>query len=172
MAATALFYLRPDKWQISAILLINLSLLSDYLDGSVALLQERTSRYGFWLDTILDRTTDFMIFISLAAGASNIDNEGIWFWVSISIGFRFLFDLVRWSPLLAGLGKNVMDMAKGKNRLVSSLFYCRPNLYLLLAIAVVIDEIYYFFVVSSIYGLVFTVALFFYLNRNFRRSRQ
>ena len=150
---------------------MNLSLLCDYLDGTVALRQERTSQYGFWLDTILDRTTDFMIFIGLAAGASNTDNEGIWFWVSISIGWRFLFDLVRWSPLLAGMGKNVMDMAKEQNKLVSSLFYCRPNLYFLLAIAVVIDEVYYFFVVSSIYGLVSTVALFFYLNRNFLRAR-
>jgi CDP-diacylglycerol--glycerol-3-phosphate 3-phosphatidyltransferase len=59
-----------DGWLAAAALVVVLSGLLDNLDGAVALLTGRTTRWGYVLDSVADRVSDLLYVLALwAAGA-------------------------------------------------------------------------------------------------------
>ncbi len=53
------------RWVLGAVLLVVLSGLVDSLDGAVAVLTERTSAWGYVLDSVVDRCADVLYLLAL-----------------------------------------------------------------------------------------------------------
>lgn len=75
-------------WLLAGLVLV-LSGLVDNLDGCVAVLQDRTSAWGYLLDSALDRVSDALFLVALvAAGCPG--------WLAVTTGFGcFLLEYVR-----------------------------------------------------------------------------
>jgi phosphatidylglycerophosphate synthase len=69
-AAVAAIAAPGGRWPLAAIAVVVVAGLLDNLDGAVAILSGRTSRWGFVLDSLADRASDGLQLIALrAAGA-------------------------------------------------------------------------------------------------------
>lgn len=84
-------------WLVAAAALAVLSGLLDGVDGAVAVISGRTTRWGFVLDSVADRISDGLLFLALwAAGAST--------WVCVAVAaVTFLQEYVRARAAAAGL---------------------------------------------------------------------
>jgi CDP-diacylglycerol--glycerol-3-phosphate 3-phosphatidyltransferase len=68
-AAVALAWL-DGRWLVAAAVVVALSGLSDNLDGAVAVMTGRTTRWGYVLDSVVDRVSDGLYLVALwVAGA-------------------------------------------------------------------------------------------------------
>lgn len=77
------------RWPVLAGCLLAASGLLDTLDGSVAVLQDRTSRWGYLLDSLVDRVSEVAYLVAVAAvGAPG------WLAASVGTGF-FLLEYAR-----------------------------------------------------------------------------
>jgi CDP-diacylglycerol--glycerol-3-phosphate 3-phosphatidyltransferase len=71
------------RWWVAAGLLVVLSGLVDNLDGAVAVLEDRTTRWGFVLDSLVDRVCDALFLLAVvAAGCPG--------WLAVACGFAVL----------------------------------------------------------------------------------
>jgi CDP-diacylglycerol--glycerol-3-phosphate 3-phosphatidyltransferase len=86
-------------WWIAAGLLIVLSGLVDNLDGAVAVLSDRTSRWGYVLDSVVDRVCDALFLLAVVlAGCPG--------WLAVTCGFVvFLLEYLRARAGNAGGGE-------------------------------------------------------------------
>jgi phosphatidylglycerophosphate synthase len=54
-----------DRWLVLAVVLVALSGLVDNLDGAVAVMTGRTTRWGYVLDSVMDRVADLFYVVAL-----------------------------------------------------------------------------------------------------------
>jgi CDP-diacylglycerol--glycerol-3-phosphate 3-phosphatidyltransferase len=77
------------RWEIAAGWALAASGLFDNLDGCVAVLQERTTRWGYVLDSVVDRVCDALYLVALVA-------VGCPAWLAVAAGFAcFLLEYLR-----------------------------------------------------------------------------
>ena len=67
-------FLLAMQWFIPGGLLVQLSSITDGVDGEVARLFHKASSWGGYLDSVLDRISDVAIVIGLTLSSTNIDN--------------------------------------------------------------------------------------------------
>ena len=68
-AAVAVVAAPSGRWPLVAVGLVVLAGLLDNLDGAVAILSGRTSRWGFVLDSLADRLSDAAYVVALCLSA-------------------------------------------------------------------------------------------------------
>ena len=101
------------RWWIAAGLLIVLSGLVDNLDGAVAVLSDRTSRWGYVLDSVVDRVCDALFLLAVVlAGCPG--------WLAVTCGFTvFLLEYLRARAGNAGAGEvAVITVAERPTRVI------------------------------------------------------
>jgi CDP-diacylglycerol--glycerol-3-phosphate 3-phosphatidyltransferase len=69
-SAAALYFFPRQQWTLG-VLVILLFVFSDLFDGTMARLSGRSSPWGAFLDSTLDRVTDGLAFVGLALGLAN-----------------------------------------------------------------------------------------------------
>jgi CDP-diacylglycerol--glycerol-3-phosphate 3-phosphatidyltransferase len=77
------------RWWIAAGWLLVVSALLDSLDGCVAVLQDRTTRWGYVLDSVADRASDSLFLVAAVAVGCPV-------WLAVACGFGcFLLEYLR-----------------------------------------------------------------------------
>jgi CDP-diacylglycerol--glycerol-3-phosphate 3-phosphatidyltransferase len=77
------------RWWIAAGGLIVVSALLDSVDGCVAVLQDRTTRWGYVLDSVVDRVSDSLFLVAVVAVGCPV-------WLAVACGFGcFLLEYLR-----------------------------------------------------------------------------
>jgi hypothetical protein len=67
----ALCFATGEKWgMITGAVLVYLSFVTDCVDGQLARYSRQFSALGAWLDSVFDRTKEYMVFAGLAVGAA------------------------------------------------------------------------------------------------------
>jgi len=83
MAGASLFFLGEYFYLILGGILVHIHSVIDGCDGEVARFKLRETKYGGWLDSVLDRYVDAAIVLGLTYGYWSINNDGL-IWI---IGF-------------------------------------------------------------------------------------
>jgi CDP-diacylglycerol--glycerol-3-phosphate 3-phosphatidyltransferase len=77
------------RWWIAAGWVLALSGLFDNLDGCVAILEDRTTAWGYVLDSVVDRVNDCLYLVAVVAVGCPV-------WLAVSCGFAvFLLEYLR-----------------------------------------------------------------------------
>lgn len=101
------------RWWIAAGLLIVLSGLVDNLDGAVAVLEDRATRRGYVLDSVVDRVCDALFLLAVVlAGCPG--------WLAVTCGFAvFLLEYLRARAGNAGGGEvELITVAERPTRVI------------------------------------------------------
>ena len=78
LAATACFALGSRWASVAGALLLQLSFTADCVDGQLARYTRTFSSLGAWLDSVLDRTKEHLVYAGLAIGATRGYDEDVW----------------------------------------------------------------------------------------------
>ena len=74
----AVAFATGERWGLVAgAILLQAAFTTDCVDGQLARYTRQFSKFGAWLDSILDRTKEYVVFGGLAVGAS-LTNEPVW----------------------------------------------------------------------------------------------
>ncbi len=65
-------------WLAIGSVLLYVSFVLDCVDGQLARYLQRYSRYGGWLDTMADRSKEYLVYAGLAVGAARSDVGDVW----------------------------------------------------------------------------------------------
>ena len=100
-------------WWVAAGLVLVVSGLFDNLDGCVAVLQRRTTRWGYVLDSVVDRVSDALYLVALVL-------VGCPAWLAVACGFGcFLLEYLRARAGNAGGDEvGVITMAERPTRVI------------------------------------------------------
>ena len=101
------------RWWVAAGLLLVLSGLADSLDGCVAVLQRRTTAWGYVLDSAVDRVTDAVYLVALVLAGCPL-------WLAAACGFAcFELEYLRARAGNAGAGEvDVITVAERPTRVI------------------------------------------------------
>jgi hypothetical protein len=77
-ALAALAFATGERWGlVTGAVLLQVAFMTDCVDGQLARYTRQFSKFGAWLDSILDRTKEYVVFAGLAAGATRTA-EPVW----------------------------------------------------------------------------------------------
>jgi archaetidylinositol phosphate synthase len=108
--AAYLFYLRSPR--LAALVLL-LGSGIDALDGTLARMTGKVSRFGAFLDSTFDRISDGAVFFGIALG-----NLADWRWAFLTFMGAYLVSYERCRAELAGSGKLAVGIAERAERLL------------------------------------------------------
>ncbi len=77
-AAAACFGVGTRWASVAGALVLQLSFTADCVDGQLARYTGSFSSLGAWLDSVLDRTKEHLVYAGLAVGAARGYDEGVW----------------------------------------------------------------------------------------------
>ncbi|MBS3815750.1 MAG: CDP-alcohol phosphatidyltransferase family protein [Hadesarchaea archaeon] len=91
----------------------------DVIDGAVARLTRRVTKFGGFLDSVVDRVIDSLIFIGIIFGElAVLWNQPFWFWPSLALVGSLLVSYTRARAEAAGSGKLDVGIAERAERLI------------------------------------------------------
>jgi phosphatidylglycerophosphate synthase len=165
----AIFLIRDVYIQmIIGALLIQLSLILDRADGSLARRKALKSKLGLWYDLTLDRLVDAVIIVSIYIGIYfSTGNRLFLFWGLAAVALRFLIDNLSIS-FETTMGSSEALNKDLNNKFLSQLIYTRDNIFLGLLIFAVFNLLQIYAVLLLIYSLLFYICSFIILTKKIK----
>lgn len=150
-------------------ILIQICLFIDYTDGGVARARGEASNYGDWLDCIVDRVVDAGVFFGLCWGHYRTHGQvDVWVWGFAAIALRTMIGAFThitelYVPRSLAMIKSDLQ-AGGLRRVLKWGAFSRVNLYFLIAVLCLLDQVYLLMVLVSLYGGLFYFGSIAYLH--------
>lgn len=114
--AAVLFSLGESRWAGIAILICG---LFDVVDGTVARLSGKVTRFGGFLDSVLDRLSDSVILVGIMfGGLAKIFGYPGWFWPVLALVGSLMVSYTRARAEAAGTEKLDVGIAERAERLI------------------------------------------------------
>ena len=174
VAAMGLILWKPNNLGVELLSLLSLQLcfMSDCADGMLARIQNRTSRFGAFLDHLLDTLNHYVVFIGFGIAwtikfpeAACIEN--IILYVAGASLYTFYYEVSMIRGYEYGHLKGTMDrLGKNWKQKVLKIAYALINRgvhYLLLSIAYILGVIHWVVFLYGILGMLLTVAMIVYV---------
>jgi hypothetical protein len=84
----ALCFATGDRWgMIAGAILVYVSFVTDCVDGQLARYTRQFSALGAWLDSVFDRTKEYMVFAGLAVGATQLGDD-VWLLAAAALALQ------------------------------------------------------------------------------------
>ncbi len=159
LSSGLLFTFGYQIYLIVGIALLHFSIFLDYVDGGLAREKKLSSALGYWIDSFGDRIVDFFVFFGLAWGIFSLTNNYlIWILCSLVLGGHYLlvytYLAVGWNVYETKVNVYEMRVEKKieKSTLMKIFSYSRPNIYFLLVVFVLLNNILWYFYLMFIYS--------------------
>lgn len=118
--ASFLFATGQHIYLIIGGVLVQVSYTFDLVDGEIARLKNMESKYGAWLDGVLDRFGEGLLFLGLAAGLyAQTQNSTAWMYGFLALLSAFMklsllerFEIVFGNTMRQHMGSLIMKMSK------------------------------------------------------------
>ncbi len=174
VAAMAAILWRPDDWRFGLLnlFLLQLCFIADCADGVLARLQNKSSRFGAFLDNVLDTFNYYIVFIGFGIAWALKSPDEIHFEnVILYITGAALYTCYYHTSLIRGYlfgdlkGTMVRYGQNWKEKILKIPYELinRGIHYLLLSIAYIFDAIYWMVLFYGILGGSLTMAMVFYV---------
>ena len=159
-------------YNVIGIVIVQVALLLDFVDGEIARAKNAVSSYGDWVDSILDRLKDVLVIGGVAWGLARIGNESnIWILGFVLISAKLMISSLNLiTNLYIPSGEGILKKSM-KNKGV--LEYFIPNMinfYFVMSIFVIFDLLSLFYKIAVCYCTLFFLASFMYFNFKFLKS--
>lgn len=154
---------------LAGVFLLQISILLDYVDGSLARLRSKASIFGEWLDNSGDLLIDFLVFLGIAFGVYH-QGFGAMAWVLgfFAIAIRFLiFSTYSATLLFVPFAKKMLQEGV-ERKFLKQFVYTRMTVLALASLAGIFNQMYYFLLIVSIYGALFYLGLVILLGKKIR----
>lgn len=149
------------------IVVFQIALLLDFVDGEIARAKNTVSCYGDWVDSILDRLKDVVIVGGIAWGLAHES----WILGFMLISARLMVGSMALITNLYIPSGEAIVKAHVKNKALFKHFIPNMiNFYFAMTLFVVFDLLSLFFKIAVFYCGLFFVASFFYFNAKFLKS--
>jgi len=159
-------------WLIAGMVLANLFLLSDFVDGEIARRKSMCSYYGSWLDGMVGKMVDPVLFFGICWGHYRITGEMlIWIVGFVAVTSRLLIaNFGANTTVYIPNGVDLMRKEPTRNKFRRLFAFGHTHLYILLTITSLLNKMWLFMIIVSIYGTVFYIALFIFFNMKIRQG--
>lgn len=163
------FFFGTYPFLLVGVLFLQISILLDYIDGNLARLKSKESIFGEWLDNSGDLLIDFLVFLGITFGVYH-QGFGVIAWVLgfVAIAIRFLiFSTYSVTVLFVPFAKKILQEGKGR-KILKQFVYTRMTVLFLASLAGILNQMFYFLLIISIYGVLFYLGLVILLGRRIR----
>lgn len=170
--AAILFSFSEHLYLILGAISLQLNVLIDFADGSLARLRSISSRFGDWLDGVIDHLSDTLVIIGLSYGAYKLTLDPMILFVGLfALGFRLLSAFFPSFSRSSFAGKStvVINERVQKFGILKYFLFTRTNFYMIITIFCLINKLCILIYVIAIYGVLFYLASLFYLSKKFRK---
>lgn len=145
---------------VGAALLLQVSVLADYVDGNVARLRGMGSEFGRWFDTNCAQMADVLVFSAATAGLYRRTLEPeVWAWGMFALAARFVLKCHVLSTYYSPFYRMTFSMYTGLQRVLREFLPHRPFLYLVLTVAALVDQMFWALVGVGVYCTFFYFVL-------------
>lgn len=162
LLASLLFSFGSYWYSIAGIVLLQIAVLMDFIDGDLARLKKATSNFGWWLDDVKDKLLDFILYLALIIGFYNQTGLiEVWVLGFIAMGGHFLNETVRSTTHklhLPSISKQGVFKDVRKTVIGQYFSYNCQHVYLILSVLLIFNQFYYFFLILPLYSLSFYVV--------------
>ena len=154
------------------IVVFQVALLLDFVDGEIARTKNTVSSYGDWVDSILDRLKDVVIVGGVAWGLARTGHESnIWILGFILISAKFqISSMALITNLYIPSGEGIVKADMKDRALFKHFIPSMINFYFAMTLFVVFDLLSLFLKIAVFYCSLFFIASFFYFNAKFLKS--
>jgi len=172
--AAVLFSLGEYLYSIIGVIALHVSFLFDCVDGRVAKIKSMTSNYGHWIDDTSDKIIDFLVIFSILFALYNQTKiVEIWIVGLIAISFNFLIQLANFTTdIVMGLDRNKKVKILNEMGFLRNFAYTSLNLYVLISLGIVLNQVYLFFLIIDIYIISCYLVFIFYINKKFKTKQR
>jgi len=162
---SVLFFIKHQY--IIGFILLHISIILDFVDGSYARLKKRTSKSGEFLDNNLDALIDFMVISSLVYSLYTIHPDVLLLMCGLVIlSLRFLI-LILYLYTSSAVGEFVKDRIKDRSNIIRVILmqfvYSRATVFMLLFLSAIAGLLYYGIYLLTLYSILFYIFFFIYL---------
>lgn len=170
--AAVLFFMGNYLFLILGSLAMFLAQGLDYADGTLARRKSLSSRYGEWLDETGDKLVEPFVFLGIILGQYFINYHGhLWFWGSIAIGVRMgTIILVANTERFMGKDRKFLKTEVSKNVLTRLCVFNKSSMVILMVFFSLINNMHWFLIIVSVYGLFFNIASFLYIRKKMKKE--
>lgn len=151
------------------VIFLQISILLDYIDGNLARLKSKESIFGEWLDNSGDLLIDFLVLLGITFGVYHQRPEVIvWVLGSVAMATRFLiFSAYAATLLFVPFAKEMLQEGMGR-KILKQFIYTRATILVLASLSAILNQMFYFLLIISIYGLLFYLGLEILLGKKIR----
>lgn len=169
MISAVFFFFGNYSFLLIGVLLLQMSILLDYVDGNLARLKSEESIFGEWLDNSGDLLIDFLVFLGITFGVYHQRPEIIvWVLGFVAVATRFLiFSTYTATLLFVPFVKEMFQEGKGR-KILKQFIYTRATVLVLASLAGILNQMFYFLLIISIYGVLFYLGLGMLLGKKIR----
>ncbi len=156
---------------LAGVLFLQISILLDYVDGSLARLRSKASIFGEWLDNSGDLLIDFLVFLGITFG---VYHQGFgataWALGFIAIAIRFLiFSSYSVTLLFVPFAKKMLQEGV-ERKFLKQFVYTRMTVLGLASLAAILNQMFYFLLIAGLYGVLFYFGLVILLGKKIRTT--
>ena len=154
------------------IVVFQMALLLDFVDGEIARAKNTVSSYGDWVDSILDRLKDVVIVGGVAWGLARTGHESnIWILGFILISAKLMISsMALITNLYIPSGQGIVKAEVKDRKLFKYFIPSMINFYFAMTLFVVFDLLSLFLKIAVFYCSLFFIASFFYFNAKFLKA--
>lgn len=152
----AIFYYKADYVSlVIGTIILNISIVLDYVDGELARYKKLSSAFGAWWDSVCDRVTEYVIFASLILGLYFKTNDSI----TLILGLFALTNLMMISTVRS-LTRLNFDFKQQKHEIhLGKKWYLAgaDTFIILVTITALLNKVYYLLLIYAVLGIVIWV---------------
>lgn len=113
------------RWPLLAVLVVTVSGLLDNVDGAVAVLTDRVTRWGSVLDSVVDRCSDVAYVVALLALGGFADSAPVRWCAAAAAGLVLLQEYARARATAGGLDDvGVLTVSERPTRVIGAAMFC------------------------------------------------
>lgn len=166
-----LFILADYKYLIMGAIILYISVILDYTDGSLARMRKKSTKYGYFLDSTLDMIGVVILLLAISFGLYiNIRIVLIWIFGFLAVSSILVRELIyEFFTKSFSQAYNLFEMEKKKRKFLKNFSYEFAFLYVFMLIGALFNSLYLFLMFCAIYGWIFNFIFFGMLLRKVSR---
>ena len=174
LLAAYFLYVATYPYLIFSSILLILAFLFDFVDGSLARIRGTPNTFGRWLDMYVSQFALVALFYAAMLGVfRNTGNYLVWVYGPFGLIASLIISLMYNTFLrLHANGLEEIEKEKEKTSFLTNFYYTEHLIFVLLAIACLLNMINEYLIFCAVYGWIFLIAVFIKLTKKAYRLKR
>lgn len=168
--ASFMFLKQEPFYLVISAFLVQITLLTDYIDGILARHKKCASKLGQWMDANIDRFTDVILIFGITLGLYfKTNNVDVFILGFIAVSARLLINLTHYIfEKMIPQGQEII-LKEEKKGLLKEIFYTRAFIYFFMSLFALLNNMKLYLILLAIYGSITWVGMVFYFGYRIKK---